>query len=114
MKHQCLDCNRTFLYAATCHSMLCQVTVSGTAGLLTPTVSVAPPVGDIRVETRCCPFCKSLNIDEVSLEQAKIVSVVSVAIEDVDAKLKEGYVVHELYAKTATLVKREKEASNAA
>ena len=38
-------------------------------------------------------------------EQVEITAVVSVPIEQVDDKLAEGYLVHELYAKTATLVK---------
>lgn len=39
-------------------------------------------------------------------EEAKIASVVSVDFADVDAKLKEGYEVHEIYAKNVVLTKR--------
>jgi hypothetical protein len=58
-----------------------------------------------------------LNFEEQTEPQPEIKSVISVPIEDVDAKLKEGYVVKEfyfvpvgkfLYAKMATLVKLEK------
>lgn len=57
--------------------------------------------------THHCPFCLTLNISEYQEPETDITSVKSVPLEDVDAWLKEGYVVKELYAKTATLIKRE-------
>ena len=45
--------------------------------------------------------------NELSAE-SKITSVKSVPLESVDEHLADGYEIHELYAKTATLVKRTK------
>lgn len=61
------------------------------------------------IELHVCPYCKNQNIDEIIIAKAadlKIVSVISVELTQVDEKLKEGYEVHDLYAKTATLVKK--------
>jgi hypothetical protein len=57
------------------------------------------------IETHVCPFCQSLNIKELLEIQPNIASVKSVPLEEVDSWLTKGYVVHELYAKTATLKK---------
>jgi hypothetical protein len=57
------------------------------------------------LETHVCPFCQSLTLKEHVEPQPEIASVVSVPLEEVDAKLAEGYTVKELYAKTATLIK---------
>jgi hypothetical protein len=57
-------------------------------------------------ETSVCPFCGGLEFDEFVEPQPQITSVKSVNIEDVDALLKDGYVVLEVYAKTANLVKK--------
>jgi hypothetical protein len=91
MKFVCLnpECKKTFVYPAK---------------LLHDASS--PPWGV--VEKHVCSYCLSLNIDEQPEVEFKICSVISVPIEDVDAKLKEGYVVKELYAKSATLVKLDK------
>jgi len=59
------------------------------------------------IETHVCPFCKSPEFDEFVEPQPQIVSVKSVPIEDVDALIKEGYVVLEVYAKTCNLIKKE-------
>jgi hypothetical protein len=64
-------------------------------------------VTDGTVEFYCCPECQSTDYDEYVLDQKRITSVVSVALSDVDARLKEGYEVESLYAKTATLVRRD-------
>jgi hypothetical protein len=58
------------------------------------------------IETPICPHCRTCTYSEYVLDKQNIVSVLSVPLEDVDAKLKEGYEVESLYAKTATLVKR--------
>lgn len=59
------------------------------------------------VESYVCPFCQSLEYSEFVEPKPEITSVISVDLADVDVKLKEGYVVESLYAKTATLVRRE-------
>jgi len=66
------------------------------------------PDGTSQLETPVCPICQSVVYDEYVLGQKTITSVISVDLADVDARLKEGYVVESLYAKTATLVKKEK------
>lgn len=95
MKFVCLDCTKTFVYA----SKLIRNDVS--IGMNTAPITKS-------AEYHVCPYCQSLNIDEQVEPQPEIKSVISVPIEEVDVKLKEGYVVRELYAKTATLVKLEK------
>ena len=61
---------------------------------------------DANTKTPVCPICHSKVYDEYVLGDKQIVSVISVDIADVDSRLKEGYVVESLYAKTATLVKK--------
>ena len=56
---------------------------------------------------KMCPLCGSFEFDEYKEVQPEISSVKSVPLAEVDDLLKEGYVVESLYAKTATLVKRE-------
>ena len=58
-------------------------------------------------ESLVCPKCRSNYFDEIEKVEDKISSVKSVPLEEVDALLKKGYVVKELYAKTATLIKKE-------
>ena len=65
------------------------------------------PDGTSQLEVPVCPICHTNVYSEYVLDKQKIVSVVSVDLTDVDAKLKDGYTVESLYAKTATLVKRE-------
>ena len=86
MKYQCLECKETFVHTATLATDILEKDV---------------------IEYSVCPFCKSRHYDELKLEEQQITSVLSVPLENVDLKLTEGYVVHELYAKTATLVKKE-------
>lgn len=65
--------------------------------------------GDV-VEHHVCPYCQSFDIEEYTPEpapQPQITSVVSVELSQVDSYLKMGYVVRELYSKSATLVKME-------
>jgi hypothetical protein len=66
------------------------------------------------IETSVCPECQSIHYTEVAQPEPKITNVVTMSIEDdpvtqayLQAKIQEGYVVESLYAKTATLVKRE-------
>ena len=58
-------------------------------------------------ETPVCPICETNIYSEYVLDKKKITNVISVTIDEVDSKLQEGYEVESLYAKTATLVKRE-------
>lgn len=64
-------------------------------------------LGTDTFEIPICPICHTNVYDEYVLDQKKITSVVSVDLADVDEKLKEGYEVESLYAKTATLVRRD-------
>jgi hypothetical protein len=65
---------------------------------------------DVSLETQVCPFCHSKTFTEYVEPEADIVSVKSVPLEEVDGWLLQGYVVRELYAKTATLVLKSKPA----
>lgn len=60
-------------------------------------------------EFYCCPHCNDENttFEEYVKPEPEITSVRSVDLSQVDDYLKQGYVVRELYAKTATLVKME-------
>jgi hypothetical protein len=55
-------------------------------------------------EVQVCPFCKSLTFTEYVEPEADITSVLSCDLGAVDGFLKQGYIVKELYAKTATLI----------
>ena len=59
------------------------------------------------LECPCCPLCVSRVYIEYVLDKKHITSVISVDLSEVDAKLQEGYEVEALYAKTATLVKKD-------
>ena len=59
------------------------------------------------VEVPVCPIYETRIYAEYVLDKKRIISVVSVDLSEVDAKLKEGYEVDNLYAKTATLVKKD-------
>jgi|GEM_PF-2743415 len=61
----------------------------------------------VTVEVPVCPICYTSTYSEYVLDKKQIINVISVDIADVDDKLKEGYEVESLYAKTATLVKRQ-------
>ena len=58
-------------------------------------------------ETPVCPICGTNIFSEYILDKKKITNIISVTIDEVGSKLQEGYEVESLYAKTATLVKRE-------
>ena len=108
MKFQCLDCKKTFVYATkkTEHSPI--LTVNSTNFLYDATANATNmPISQepTSIETHVCPHCHSLNIDEVPPVKEQIASVKSVDLANVDEYLKEGYVVHALYAKTAVLTK---------
>jgi len=92
MKYQCENCKAIFPHTAKLTSG------PGTDQRFT---------GQVMIERSVCPFCTSLMVIEFVEPEADITSVKSVPLEEVDTYLKEGYVVRELYAKTATLVKQE-------
>lgn len=84
MKVECINCKKVFIFSKT-------VTIT---------------LGTERVEeTHVCPYCNSLNLAVYEEPLPEVTSVLSVPLEEVDGKLKEGYMVKELYAKTATLIK---------
>jgi hypothetical protein len=70
---------------------------------------IVGPVGlqSDTVEVHVCPFCHSLKLKEHVEPEESITSVKRVDLADVDELLKKGYVVRELYAKSATLVLKE-------
>jgi len=94
VKYECLSCKKTFLHVGRLTNN--DVSIG---------MNTAPVINSLEVSV--CPYCKSLDIeDHVEVEPA-ITSVKSVDLAEVDGFLKEGYVVHELYAKTATIIKKE-------
>lgn len=69
--------------------------------------------GIINTEDSVVYHLKKLSPEEKQIQnelsaESKITSVKSVPLESVDEHLADGYEIHELYAKTATLVKRTK------
>jgi hypothetical protein len=63
------------------------------------------------IEKHVCPYCYSLNLKEhvEPVLAESIVSVKSVELDKVDEMILQGYEVKELYAKTATMIKKTKE-----
>lgn len=98
MKFICLnpECKKTFLYTAKQFSSE------------TPNDPSATCDNTMTFETHVCPYCHGLDFEEYvePVIQDKIVSLLSVPIEEVDALLKEGYEVREVYAKNAILQKK--------
>lgn len=98
MKVVCLnpECKKTFLHCA-------KKTVSNTIGLNTSPIIES-------IEIYVCPYCKSPEFEEYIEPKTieKISSVKSVELAEVDGWIAQGYEVKELYAKTATMVKKEK------
>lgn len=108
MKLECLNpkCRKTFLYAAKKATITYPPLTEEFPhefGLNPQTVeAVQKPLVNISIERHVCPYCESLDIQEVS---ELLESVKSVDLSEVDTYLKDGYVVHDLYAKTATMKK---------
>lgn len=102
MKFECLNesCKRAFIYPAIMKKPL------NKDGNIAVAVGSLVVITD-SIETHVCPYCHSLDFKEYVEVEPAITSVISVDIQDVDAKLKEGYEVHSLYQKSATLVKKE-------
>ena len=61
------------------------------------------------IEHPVCPFCHGLAFQELveTVQAEKVCSVKSVELDKVDDWIAQGYEVKELYAKTATMVKKE-------
>ena len=72
---------------------------------LFPMISRVGILENTFTEVKLCPEenCLSRHIEEYVEPKPEISSVVSVDLAQVDSYLAKGYVVHELYAKTATL-----------
>ena len=70
-------------------------------------LTLSPKTTTGSLEVPVCPICETRIYSEYVLDKKQITSVISVDIAEVDTKLKEGYEVESLYAKTATLVKRD-------
>jgi excinuclease UvrABC ATPase subunit len=90
MKFQCLnpECKKTFLYTA-------------------KQISTNQTTADV-FETHVCPYCHGLDFEELieTVPIEKISSVKSVELDKVDEMIGQGYEVKELYAKTATMIKK--------
>ncbi len=105
MKFQCLNpvCKSIFIYTAKSTEYL----YSGDLGkdFVHPEDHVLLKM----IERPICPFCHGLTFEEYvePVVQEKIVSVKSVELDKVDEWIGQGYEVKELYAKTATMIKKE-------
>jgi len=101
MKFQCGSCKKAFVYAA-------KKTIIEIPPIppekIQPTMELPIRI-NIQFETHVCPFCQSLEIVEYVEPQQTPTSAVQVDWAEVDAKLKEGYVIAQAYAKNATMYK---------
>lgn len=94
MRFGCLDksCDKEFVYPA-------KITVQRQ--------SMLP--NDL-IEKHVCPYCLSLNFDELPKDSKgtndSVTEVVSVPHAEAAAKVKEGYKVYGIYAKETVCVKR--------
>ena len=104
MKYKCLnpECKMVFLYAA----KLTQQDLHTKQDFPKDHSYYAEKI----IETHVCPFCESLEFEEYiePIIVDKISSVKSVELDKVDEWITQGYEVKELYAKTATMIKKEK------
>lgn len=99
MRFKCKKCEREFMYPAKMTERIMRIEDE-----------TVIDQEHIPVESSVCPYCFKKDFDELPHPpeaKPEITSVKSVSLEEVDSWLKEGYVVESLYAKTATLVKRE-------
>jgi hypothetical protein len=87
MKYQC-TCGKSFIYPA--------------KKAMTLPEEYAPVF-----ETHVCPYCHSLDFDEIpaELNEKRMVSMKDVPVEEVDKHLADGYVVKDSYAKSVRMVK---------
>lgn len=100
------ECKKTFVYAATLTEQT-PASIIAQAGSVITEHAVYPT--NIRT-VHICPFCRSLNFEEYAepVVVVQISSVKSVELDKVDEWIGQGYEVKELYAKTATMVKKVK------
>lgn len=90
MKYQCQTCSKHFIYPTERHTTN----------------------NDTELIDRLCPFCSSLEFDDVPAEpvqsKGKITALISAPNSEVNKFLAEGYEVMEdkIYAKDTILVKR--------
>jgi len=106
MKFKCLveSCGRKFLYAAT---KTITATITAKPDFTTNAVPYSNDSEFESTEYRCCPYCGSMDFDEITEKESVIVSVKSVNLEEVDDWLAKGYTIQSLYAKNAVLTKKE-------
>jgi len=104
MKFQCLnpECKATFLHTAKTTEYLYSGDMS--KDFIHPEDHVLLKM----IEKPICPYCHGLTFEEYvePIIQDKIVSVKSVELDKVDEWISQGYEVKELYAKTATMIKK--------
>ena len=122
MKLQCLECKKTFLYAA--KKTEYQPLILNDKDEIQETVTeiihdkvVAKIIAekldahfsDQEFETHVCPFCQSLEFEELHEPQAPVESAIQVEWNLVDTYLQQGYEIADRYAKVATMLKYKKE-----
>lgn len=108
MKYKCLnvDCGKSFLYAAkktVTHLYDEPYPVNSDGAIKTYTNNMV-------VETLVCPYCGSLNFDELPQEAkginlADVESYKDVAPNEVDDYLKQGYIIYQSWQKNIHLIK---------
>lgn len=110
-KFECSSCGKVFLYPAKITSLMVHDPEKPGEYLAVPTDTTG---FEPTVERHVCPYCSSLDIKEHQepLQVEKIVSGKSVELEKVDEWIGKGYEVKELYAKTATMIKKSHEGEN--
>lgn len=105
MKYQCVDpaCKAVFSHPAkkTTLSVTMNVDMQQENNITAQTQNTTG------LETYVCPVCNGKFFMEYDEPQPEISSVLSVDLAQVDSYLAKGYVVHELYARSATLIKKE-------
>ena len=106
MKLQCLGCKKTFLYPAKLWRPTTIYTYTDQL-LASPLI---PKISDTyTTETHVCPFCQSLEFEELHEPQAPVESAIQVEWNLVDTYLQQGYEIADRYAKVATMLKYKKE-----
>lgn len=110
MKFQCLNCEKQFLYPL--KQEVLAVSTDPIPAISSTDATQSASTWNTTSTTHRCPYCGSLNIDEIPAEpkqEQSIDSAVQVLWDEVDSYLKQGYVIVERYAKNATLFKYSEE-----
>lgn len=114
-KYQCLGCKKTFLFPAKKIVNSPQTEqaniapINDSQGVL-KNYTYQATTNSVTTETKVCPHCGSIEIDEVrepEKSSEKIVAVKSAEFVEVEAMVKEGWEVEAVYSKNAVLVKKE-------